>query len=86
MKSRATLGLFLILLSGCHRQTGPDANYEQGSRIYQQLYAQELDDAYGDPRMDQAAALLAKVDPLSVDADAAKRMLASITTGRAALP
>jgi hypothetical protein len=85
VKSRATLGLFLILLSGCHRQTGPDANYEQGSRIYQQLYAQELDDAYGDPRMDQAAALLAKVDPHSVDADAAKRMLASIDTGRAAL-
>jgi hypothetical protein len=85
VKSRATLGLFLIFLSGCHRQTGPDANYEQGSRIYQQLYAQELDDAYGDPRMDQVAALLAKVDPRSVDAEAAKRMLASIDTGRAAL-
>jgi hypothetical protein len=86
VKLRATLGLSLILLVGCRaRQTGPDANYEQGSRIYQQLYAQELDDAYGDPRMEQAAALLAKVDPHSVDAQAAKSMLASIDTGRAAL-
>ena len=75
-----------MVLAGCReRQTGPDANYEKGSRIYQQLYAQELDDAYGDPKMNEAAELLKKVDPRSVDADSARRMLASIDSGRALL-
>jgi hypothetical protein len=84
-KVRATAAAALVLLGGCRRQTGPDANYEKGSRIYQELYAKELDDAYADARMDDAAALLKLVDPRSVDAEAAKRMLSSIETGRAAL-
>src|SRR3954468_14929388 len=85
--ARAIAGLSLVVLAGgCRAQkTGPDANYEQGSRIYQQLYATELDDAYGDPKMNEVQALLEKVDPRSVDADAAKRMLASIQSGRATL-
>lgn len=81
-----TLLLLLVLLPACREhKTGPDANYEQGARIYQQLYATELDEAYGDPRMNDAAELLRKVSPRSVDAEAAQRMLASIDTGRAAL-
>jgi len=81
-----TFLLFAALLTACRQhKTGPDANYEQGSRIYQQLYATELDEAYGDPRMNDAAELLRKVDPRSVDAEAAQRMLASIDSGRAEL-
>jgi hypothetical protein len=83
---RATLTISLFVFAGCHaRQTGPDANYEKGSRIYQQLYAQQLDDAYGDPKMDEAVGLLEQVDPRSVDAPSAKRMLASIDSGRVLL-
>jgi hypothetical protein len=81
-----TFILAAALLAACREhKTGPDANYEQGARIYQQLYATELDEAYGDPRMNEAEELLKKVDPRSVDAEAAQRMLASIDTGRAAL-
>jgi hypothetical protein len=81
-----TILLAAVVLSACREhKTGPDANYEQGARIYQQLYATQLDDAYGDPRMNDAAAFLRKVNPRSVDAEAAQRMLASIDTGRAAL-
>jgi hypothetical protein len=84
--ARATLSVSLLLLAGCHaRQTGPDENYEKGSRIYQQLYATQLDDAYGDPKMKEAEGLLKKVDPLSIDSESAKRMLASIDSGRALL-
>jgi hypothetical protein len=83
---RATLTISLLVFAGCHaRQTGPDANYEKGSRIYQRLYAQQLDDAYGDPKLDEAVSLLEKVDPRSIDAQSAKRMLASIDSGRAVL-
>jgi hypothetical protein len=84
--SNARTVVLVLVLAGCRaRQTGPDANYERGSRIYGQLYATELDEAYADPRMNEAAELLRKVDPHSVDADAAMRMLASIDSGRAAL-
>lgn len=76
----------LLALAGCRaRQTGPDANYEKGSQIYQRLYASQLDDAYGDPKMNEAVELLKKVDLRSVDAESAQRMLASIETGRATL-
>jgi hypothetical protein len=83
---RAILMVLLVALAACRpRQTGPDANYEKGSRIYQQLYATQLDDAYGDPRMNEAVDLLKQVDPRSVDAESARRMLGSIDTGRATL-
>ncbi|HEY2030168.1 MAG TPA: hypothetical protein VGH20_13270 [Myxococcales bacterium] len=86
MSNARTFILVAALLPACREhKTGPDANYEQGARIYQQLYATELDEAYGDPRMNEAADLLRKVNPHSVDAEAAQRMLASIDTGRAEL-
>lgn len=66
----------------CRRNSGPDANYQQASALYQQLYVTELDDAYGDPQMDQVVALLKKVKPSSEDAAAAKGMLGAIQHGR----
>jgi hypothetical protein len=80
---RRTLCLLcLVLAVGCRRQKGPDANYDKAAKLYQQLYAAELDDAYGDPQMNQVVALLKKVDDRSVDADAAQTMLRAIDHGR----
>jgi hypothetical protein len=74
----------LLALAGCHRSPGPpDPNYEEASRIYQQLYTQKLDDAYGDPRIDEVVALLRKVDRRSIDALAAEALLATVEDGRA---
>ena len=75
--------LCLSLAAGCRK--GPDANYEKAAQLYQQLYATDLDDAYGDPRMDEVVALLRKVDGRSIDAERAQTMLGTIERGRAAL-
>jgi len=77
--------LCLALAAGCRRKTGPDANYEKAAQLYQQLYATELDDAYGDPGMDEVVALLNKVDARSIDAERAKTLLGTIERGREAL-
>jgi hypothetical protein len=82
---RAALCLVSLALAGCHRTTGPDENYQRAAALYQQLYATQLDDAYGDPRMDEVVALLRKVDDRSVDAQAAKTMLGAIEHGRESL-
>lgn len=84
MNRRAALILFAALsAAGCRRGPGPpDANYQKASRIYQQLYVSQLDDAYGDPKMDEVVALLQKVDSGSQDAEAAKGMIGAIQHGR----
>ena len=85
MSRRVAFCIVSLALAGCQRTTGPDENYQRAAAIYQQLYATQLDDAYGDPRMDEVAALLRKVDGRSVDAQAAKNMLGAIERGREAL-
>ena len=87
MNRRAALILFAVLAAaGCRRATGrPDANYQKASHLYQQLYVTQLDDAYGDPKMDEVLALLQKVDANSQDAEAAGAMVGSIQRGREAL-
>lgn len=85
MSRLAALCLVSLALAGCHRTTGPDENYQRASALYQQLYATQLDDAYGDPRMDEVVALLRKVDSRSVDAQPAQKMLGTIQRGREAL-
>lgn len=80
----AALGLALVLAQ-CRRATGPDANYAKASQMYQRLYATQLDEAYGDPQMDDVVRLLGKVDPRSVDAESAKALLGTIERGRQAL-
>ena len=84
MNRRTALILFAALsAAGCRRGPGPpDANYQKASRIYQQLYVSQLDDAYGDPKMDEVVALLQKVDSGSQDAEAAKGMIGAIQHGR----
>ncbi len=84
MNRRAALILFAVLAAaGCRRATGrPDANYQKASRIYQQLYVTQLDDAYGDPKMDEVLALLQQVDANSQDGEAASAMIGAIQHGR----
>ena len=86
MLGRAALVVGLALsLSACRRQRGPDENFHSARELYQQLYATQLDEAYGDPRMDEVVALLEKVHPRSVDAPQAKAMLETIARGRETL-
>lgn len=83
-RSAAIACLLSLGLLAC-RRPGPDENYQKAAAIYGPLYASELDDAYGDPRMDEVVALLKKVDRRSADAHAAEVMLSAIEHGRAAL-
>ncbi|MFL5291952.1 MAG: hypothetical protein ACJ79U_10590 [Myxococcales bacterium] len=77
------LVLALLLVTSCRKAPGPpDPNYEQGSRLYQQLYVQKLDDAYGDPQMDTVVGLLEKVDGNSIDKPAADALQDTIKRGR----
>ena len=71
--------------TGCGHRTGPDASYQQAFTLYQRLYATQLDDAYGDPKMDEVVALLRAVDSRSSDAEAAQNLLGTIQRGREAL-
>jgi hypothetical protein len=85
MTARARAALICVVgaLLGCNRSPGlPDPNYEQASRMYQQLYAQKLDDAYGEPQMDEVVSLLHRVDKHSIDAPSAQALLAAIEDGR----
>jgi hypothetical protein len=85
LSRRAAICLLTLALAACRRTSGPDENYQQAAASYQQLYATELDDAYGDPRMDEVVALLGKVNPRSVDAEQAQALLGTIQRGREAL-
>lgn len=83
MSGRATLAICVALaLTACRRQRGPDENFHAARELYQQLYATQFDEAYGDPRMDEVVALLNKVHPRSVDAPQAQTMLDAIAHGR----
>jgi hypothetical protein len=83
LSGRVALAVGLVLaLSACRRQKGPDENFHSARELYQQLYAAQLDEAYGDPRMDEVVALLEKVHPRSVDAPQAKAMQEAIAHGR----
>lgn len=82
MFRRAAICLVALVSAHCGRNTGPDANYRRASSLYQQLYATELDDAYGDLRMDEVIGLLQRVDPRSSDAQQARMLLGTIERGR----
>ena len=77
--------LAIVALSGCRLGPGkPDPSYQKARSLYQTLYLAELDDAYGDARMDEVVALLKQVDSGSSDASASKSMLDAIQHGREA--
>src|SRR3954465_11134383 len=77
------LVLALLLVTSCRKAPGPpDPNYEQGSRLYQQLYVQKLDDAYGDPQMDTVVGLLQKVAVQLIDKPPADALQDTISQRR----
>lgn len=83
MRGACILLLTVAALAGCRRKAAePSADYERAAVLYQQLYASQLDDAYGDPKMEEVAAGLRKVDPRSADAPAARDLLGIIERGR----
>jgi len=85
LSRRAAICLVAVISwAGC-RNSGPDQNYQQAFSLYQQLYATQLDDAYGDPRMEEVVGLLRAVNSRSSDAEAAQNLLGTIQRGREAL-
>jgi|GEM_PF-6025277 len=73
----------LALLPGCRPDTSPE--YGEAHRLFSQLYATHLDAAYARPEMDRVVNLLEAVPDRSVDATAARELLARIRAGRAQL-
>jgi len=73
----------LLLGAGCHRRpSGPSPHYDRGAAIYQELYVRELDDAFLDPKMDEAVAELKQVPADSISAHLASDLLGQIEKGR----
>src|SRR5438067_8342680 len=67
----------------CSRYSGPpDENFRKARDMYEQLYVMQLDEAYGDPKMDDVVALLGNVHKRSVDAPSAQGLLHAIEHGR----
>jgi len=76
-------GCALALALSCARWSGPpDPNFAKARDLYQQLYAAELDEAYGHPKMDEVVSLLQTVHKRSVDAPSAQALLHAIEHGR----
>jgi len=72
----------LALAASCARYSGPaDPNFAKARDLYQQLYSSELDEAYGDPQMDQVVSLLENVNKRSVDSPSAQALLHAIEHG-----
>ena len=77
------LACALALVVACARYSGPaDPNFAKARDLYQQLYASELDEAYGVPEMDQVVSLLQSVNKRSVDSPSAQALLHAIEHGR----
>jgi hypothetical protein len=76
--------VLLLVLTGCARKE-PSPEYTRASERFNKLYAKELDDAYLDPGMHEVEALLEKVPPDSLDAQAAAQLLARIRENRTRL-
>ncbi len=70
-----------IGLGACHRAAPDSPEYQDAFDLYTKIYAAKLDDAYGDPRMQQVSALLDKVDPASSRAAEAKDLKAKVDQG-----
>ncbi len=76
-------GCALALAAACARYSGPpDPNFAKAHDLYQQLYIAEIDEAYGDPRMEEVVSLLHGVNRRSVDKPSAQALLHAIEHGR----
>ncbi|MHB1845741.1 MAG: hypothetical protein ACYCWW_13015 [Deltaproteobacteria bacterium] len=74
--------LSVLALAACARRgAGGSPQLERALRLYDQLYAAKLDDAYGEPEMREVLELLGKVDPASSQAPEARELRAKVTQG-----
>lgn len=81
MTTRFLAVVLLLVLTGCARKE-PSPEYTRASERFNKLYAKELDDAYVDPAIREVEALLEKVPPDSLDAQAAAQLLTRIRENR----
>ena len=84
--SRVALLSALLVAAGlpaCKRKTGPSEHYDRGAAIHQRLYVTLLDDAYLDPRMEEAVKELKQVESSSISLPLAVELLGQIEKGRA---
>jgi hypothetical protein len=88
LQTPLVLSLALLLsavattIPSCKRHTGPSAHYDRGEAIYQKLYAEKLDDAFLDAKMDEAVAELKQVEQSSSSWPVTQELLAQIDKGR----
>ena len=73
----------VVAVLGCRPRPSPE--YEEAHQRFSRLYAVHLDGAYARPEMDRVVSLLQRVPPQSLDAAAARDLLARIEAGRAQL-
>lgn len=76
--------MLLLFGSTTCRKPQQSVEFDHASRAFSSLYAQELDDAYLDPRTADIEAELSRVNPKSVDAPAANELRTRMANGRAA--
>ena len=81
MTTRFLAVVLLVVLTGCARKE-PSPEFTRASERFNKLYAKELDDAYVDPAIREVEALLEKVPPDSLDAQAASQLLTRIRDNR----
>ncbi len=82
LRAKSLLAVMAFVL-GCRPRAS--AEYEEAHLLFSHLYAVNLDAAYVRPEMDRVVGLLERVPPRSLDAAAARELLARIQAGRAQL-
>jgi hypothetical protein len=75
--------LFAVgLAAGCHKSSPPSPDYQKARNLWLDLLRDKMGKAYTDPGADEVLALLARVDPNSMDAKVASDLKDEIEKGR----
>ena len=70
-------------LAACHHPPPDSPPFHEAFELYNQLYTEKLDDAFGDPKMAEVQTLLTSVDPASAQAGEAHDLLVKVEQGLA---
>lgn len=79
----SVLVLAALALVSCAKKKQPSPEFAQAQQIWTELVQVHALEAHADPRAEQVLALLASVDPNSLDAQAAAELAARIRSARA---